>query len=183
MKKILLRLLYFIIVLLIIIFLYFSFGTRSFHLRANSNAMYPTIPNGVKICVLRGFYSSIESVDRFDVVCIHKDPLSTGQKCFMIRRIVGLPNETVSIDDTKGLLVNNESIDFPEEISASYQFLGRFDAYLIFPSYKISPVTLKGDEFFVLADSHTNSIDSRIFSAVKFDEIVGRVKGIEDGGK
>ena len=50
-------------------------------------------------------------------------------------------------------------------------------------SYKISPVTLKGDEFFVLADSHTNSIDSRIFSAVKFDEIVGRVKGIEDGGK
>ena len=88
-----------------------------------------------------------------DIVVINKD------KKTIIKRIVGLPNDKIRIDDY--LIVNDE----------------QFDDKLINNKGKITEeLILKSDEYFVLGDNRDNSIDSR------FDEI-GIIKEKEIKGK
>lgn len=88
-----------------------------------------------------------------DIVVINKD------KKTIIKRIVGLPNDKIRIDDY--LIVNDE----------------QFDDKIINNKGKITEeLILKSDEYFVLGDNRDNSIDSR------FDEI-GIIKEKEIKGK
>jgi signal peptidase I len=77
----------------------------------------------------------------------------------LIKRVVGLPGETVEIHD--GLVfVDGAPISEPY-INAQ-------------PRYSEDPVTLGPDEFFVLGDNRNNSRDSHSFGAVDRDKIIGR---------
>jgi len=83
-----------------------------------------------------------------------------------IKRIIGLPGETVKITEGKVYIINNEN---PE-------------GYLLTEDYLLPAmqthgehlVTLGVDEYFLLGDNRTASLDSRVFGAVKRSEIVGR---------
>ena len=89
-----------------------------------------------------------------DIVVINKD------KKTIIKRIVGLPNDKIRIDDY--LIVNDE----------------QFDDKLINNKGKITEeLILKSDEYFVLGDNIENSIDSRFeeIGIIKEKEIKGKV--------
>ena len=100
-------------------------------------------------------------IDRFDIVVFryHGDP-----KTYFIKRVIGLPGETVQItgDD---IYINGELLkeDYGKEPMES-------------PGRASETITLGGDEYFVLGDNRNDSRDSRDPSVgnVERDSIIGR---------
>lgn len=88
-------------------------------------------------------------------------------KQFFIKRVIGLPNETVEIADGHVRIYND---DHPNG------FLLDETSYLDqdFTAGTLT-VTLKADEYFLMGDNRSSSLDSRIFGPVKQEAIVGRV--------
>lgn len=88
-------------------------------------------------------------------------------KQFFIKRVIGLPGETVDIaggqvkifntKDPNGVLLDEASY-LDQDFTATTR-----------------TVTLKNDEYFVLGDNRAASLDSRYFGPVKRTFIVGRV--------
>lgn len=71
---------------------------------------------------------------------------------FFIKRIIGLPNETISIDRGTITIKNTEH---PEGFALPEPYLTR-------PFIDdMKPVTLKNDEYFVMGDNRQASLDSR----------------------
>lgn len=102
---------------------------------------------------------------RGDIV-VFRYPRDPSQ--FFIKRVIGLPNETVEITDNHVRIYNNAS--------PNGQLLDE-SAYLesSVPTVGNKRVTLKPDEYFLLGDNRMASRDSRDFGAVKESAFVGRV--------
>lgn len=95
---------------------------------------------------------------RGDVVVLRNDDNPS-----LIKRIIGLPGETVEIRDGQVLIngeVLNESAYLPETTNTTP---------------KRNPVQLSEDEYYVLGDNRPESLDSRFFGPKHFDEIIGHV--------
>lgn len=89
------------------------------------------------------------------------------QKQFFIKRVIGIPGETVEI---AGGIVKIFNDKHPNgEILSETQYLDQ--------DYTATTraVTLKNDEYFVLGDNRIASLDSRYFGPVNKSFIVGRV--------
>lgn len=89
----------------------------------------------------------------------------------LIKRIVGLPGDTVDMDAEGRVLINGQAL---EEPYASGPTRKREDL-----DY---PLTLGGDEYFVLGDNRAHSSDSRSFGVVAAKQIDGRVIAMARGG-
>jgi signal peptidase I len=91
-----------------------------------------------------------------------KDP-----KQYFIKRVIGLPGETVEIIDGKIRIYNKEHPNgyFLDET-------GYIDG--VFTSSR-QIVPLKKDEYYLMGDNRPASLDSRIFGPVERSHIVGRV--------
>ena len=87
---------------------------------------------------------------------------------FYIKRVIGLPGETVILQDGKVRIAGSESVDGT---------LLDESAYLAptVPTTGEKRVTLGADEYYVLGDNRTMSQDSRFFGPVKMDHITGKV--------
>lgn len=84
---------------------------------------------------------------------------------FFIKRVIGLPGETVVIDGQSVTIINAEH---PEglKLSEPYAAIGEKDNQ--------TRQTLAENEYFVLGDNRDHSSDSRVWGVLKRDEIVGR---------
>lgn len=84
-----------------------------------------------------------------------------------IKRIVGIPNETVQIKDG-GIFIYNKK---------QGQWIKLSESYLL-PKTKTFPdskIVLDKNEYFVLGDNRKESADSRVFGAIPSKNIIGRV--------
>jgi len=90
-------------------------------------------------------------------------------------RVVALPGETVAFA-SGGITVNGKPLVPPRHVSnVSYVSLDHLP--LRGAGGRItSPYVVPGGSYFVLGDNSTNSNDSRIWGAVPFTNIVGRVR-------
>lgn len=97
-------------------------------------------------------------------VVIFRYPRDRSQ--FFIKRIIGLPGETVKISDDKVVVSNGESVELDES------------TYLMVTSGTSlganQEVVLGSDEYFVLGDNRDASSDSRTWGPVQRGDIVGR---------
>ena len=97
---------------------------------------------------------------------VFRPPVVTGQ--FFIKRVVGLPGETVEINNSHIIIKNTQSPS---------GFVLNERTYLL-PSVETTGdrvITLGADEYFLLGDNRTASKDSRAFGPVSKDRITGKV--------
>lgn len=103
----------------------------------------------------------LRDIDRGEIVVF--EPPNNGTE-FYIKRIIGLPGETVEIQDG---IITVFTDDQPNGVQLEEEYISEYTHGQI-------RLTLGADEYFVLGDNRDASLDSRKFGAVHKDSIVGR---------
>jgi len=125
-------------------------------------SMEPNFENGDYLIVDEISYR-FHDPQRGDVV-VFKYPYNSSQR--YIKRIIGLPGETVEIKDGKVIIINdkeNQVLDESKYLSSSVQTFGNGD-------FVINP-----GEYFVLGDNRSVSADSRSWGLLPRYDMVGKV--------
>jgi signal peptidase I len=102
---------------------------------------------------------------RGDII-IFRYPKDPSQ--YFIKRVIGLPGETVRIKDNKVYIKNSEHQDFVELDESEYlaSDVSTFN-------YGRSEYVLEADQYFVMGDNREQSLDSRRFGFVPKRLIIG----------
>lgn len=119
-------------------------------IRVNGLSMYDTL-DGDEIMILW----KLGEIERYDIVVA--DVEVSGSDDVVIKRVFGLPGETISCEDGK-IYINGNELE---------------DEYGYRETSDFGPVTLGENEYFLLGDNREISLDSRVFGAVTKDEIEG----------
>jgi len=126
----------------------------------SGSSMVPTFENGDYLIIDKVSYE-LGSPKRDDVV-VFRYPGDTSK--FFIKRIIGLPNETV---DIKGNEVTITNEDYKDGFKLDQPFVKNL-------SNNDTHFELKSDEYFVMGDNRSASSDSRYWGAVKKDLLTGK---------
>jgi signal peptidase I len=105
----------------------------------------------------------LRSPERGEVVVLH-DP--RDHKMFLIKRVIGLPGDTVEIADGNVTIKNSEHPDGMKLTEPYISAPGRSDEHM--------SVDLANDQYFVMGDNRPYSLDSRALGPVSDTLIVGR---------
>ncbi|MDD4989521.1 MAG: signal peptidase I [Candidatus Pacebacteria bacterium] len=122
----------------------------------NGESMDPTFKNGDYLIVDELTYR-FEAPSRGDVVILKYEYGPETVKPYFIKRIIGLPGETVIID---GNIVTIKNNSHPNGFVLNEPYIVQKN----FPDQKLS-ITLGPKEFFVMGDNRPHSKDARIWSA------------------
>lgn len=130
----------------------------------SGSSMVPNFHNKDYLIVDRITYQRV-SPKRGDAI-VMKYPKDTTQ--YFIKRIIGLPGETVELKSGK-VFISNPDRPGGFELEENYlpkniQTLG-----------KPGPQTLGSSEYFVLGDNRTASSDSRVWGILPEQDIIGKV--------
>ncbi len=130
----------------------------------DGESMEPTLYNGEYLWVDKMKYHFSEP-ERFDVIIFPVE--YRGETTHFVKRIIGMPGETVFIDENGAIIIDGEVLveSYGKEVIQHYN-RGNAD----------ESITLGEDEYFVLGDNRNHSSDSRYPSVgnIKRDEILGR---------
>lgn len=131
-------------------------------MRVVGDSMNPTFRNNDVLLIDKLSYEKGEP-QRFDLIVFS---YQYDIKTKYIKRVIGLPGETVEIRDNKILIDDEELVE--------YYGIYENDGEKQLENY--GPYTLDYDEFFVLGDNRDHSVDSRSgdVGAVSRDIIIGR---------
>lgn len=158
MKKEILSWVFYIGFVLVLTWVIITFvGQRT---RVDGRSMENTLHNGDNLIVEKLSYR-FSDPKRFDIIVFPP----TGKKEYYIKRIIGLPGETVQIDEDGNIYINGELLEenYGKETIQN-------------PGRAAQPITLGDDEYFVMGDNRNNSKDSRSEEVgnVKRSQIIGR---------
>jgi len=123
-------------------------------------SMYPTFKNGEYLIVDEISYS-FKTPARNDVVVFR---FPDNQKKFFIKRIIGLPNEEIKINNGQVIIINKEN---PNGFELE-------QAYIKETLNENKNFQLKENEYFVLGDNRASSYDSRYWGPVNKELIIGK---------
>lgn len=118
------------------------------------SSMEPTLYNK-ELILLNKINYKLSSIQRFDVVVI-----KTTEEKALIKRVIGLPGETVEYKDNK-LYINGEYV--PENITL------KDETYDYILGSKIP-----NDKYFVMGDNRSSTLDSRIIGLIDKEDIIGK---------
>ena len=129
-------------------------------IRVNGTSMVPTLYNG-NIMILNEIGYHLNGLERFDIVVINSD----NDK--IIKRVIGLPGETVEYKDNK-LYINDE------EIAENFKHGDTSDFTLADINVEVIPENY----YFVVGDNRGNSKDSRVIGLISSKQIMGKTNFI-----
>lgn len=129
----------------------------------DGESMLPMLNDGDNLIVDKLTYR-FSDPERYDIIVF---PFQYGKNVNYIKRIIGLPGETVQIDEEGNIYINGQILEESygrEVIRPDHLGIAR------------NPITLGEDEYFVMGDNRNNSSDSRIpeVGNIKRDQIIGR---------
>ena len=123
--------------------------------RVEGQSMEPNLCDNQRLIIEKVSYY-VHPPQRGDIVVLR---LSNRRSDPLIKRVIGLPGETVEIRSGR-VLVNGEALDEPYLSQHTHQGM--------------APQVVPDDQVFVLGDNRGFSNDSRAFGFVPFSDIVGR---------
>ena len=138
----------------------------------DGNSMQDTLQNGDSLLVNKFIYR-IHDPERYDIIVFY--PKGHDVDEYYVKRIYGLPGETVYIDNNS-IYINGKKIDDPYAKDA-------MDDSQIELGTKEKPYTLKSDEYYVLGDHRSVSLDSRSIPQGEDPDAPGPVKRENIAGK
>ncbi len=159
MKRIITDILWLLGAVLLALFIVNFVGQRA---KVDGDSMNPTLSDGDSVILEKVSYRFSEP-NRYDIVVF---PYKWEDGSYFIKRIIGLPGETIQIKDG-GVFINEQRLE--DDVYCSDMIQNVVMAK--------EPITLGEDEYFVLGDNRNNSRDSRYpdVGFIKKDEIVGKV--------
>ena len=159
LREILSWIIYILIVVCVTYVIVTYVGQRT---KVSGTSMLPTLQDEDNLIVDKLSYR-FRDPERFEVVVF---PYRAMEKTYYIKRIIGLPGETVQIIDGY-IYINGEKL----EESYGLEVIDS-DKYGI----AAEPVELGDDEYFVMGDNRNGSADSREVEVglIRKDEFIGR---------
>lgn len=125
------------------------------------SSMETTLQDGDNLIVNKVCYR-VGEPKRFDIIVF---PYLYEDNTYYIKRVIGLPGETVYIDDEGVIYINGKELNehYGAEIIQN-------------AGLAATPITLAEDEYFVLGDNRNRSEDSRFsdVAEIKRDDIIGK---------
>ena len=149
--------LYFLFVIVITYLIITFVGQRT---KVDGHSMEPALSNGDNLIVDKLSFR-FRDPQRYEVIVF---PYQHAENTYYIKRIIGLPGETVQVKDG-AVYINGEQLD--EHFGAEP---------MVNAGIAAEPITLGEDEYFVLGDNRNHSSDSREPSVgvLKRDQLIGR---------
>lgn len=158
LKEILSTSIYLLTVLLLTYLFVHFVGQRT---QVVGSSMESTLSDGDNLLVDKITYR-FHKPERFDIIVF---PFQYEENTYFIKRIIGMPYETVQIDRSGNIYINGEILpeSYGREVIAD-------------PGLAIEPITLGEDEYFVLGDNRNSSEDSRYANIgnIKEEYIIGK---------
>ena len=161
-REILDLVIYVAIVALIVYLILHFVGQRTV---VNGDSMDLTLQDGQSLIMDKISYR-FHDPERFDIV-IFPGPEANGENPYFIKRVIGMPGETIQILDGK-VHINGEELE-----SDVYGITNTID----YPGIAEEPLTLGEDEYFCMGDNRPVSYDSRYeeVGPVTRGEFIGKV--------
>lgn len=173
---------------LLAILIFVSVRAVVLNFKVDGTSMLPTMENGEMILVNRNAYRELDLGDfvdwipgvpeqnwftiidwgtptRGDVVVF--TPPEPGDQKPYIKRVIGLPGDHIQITEDYQVRVNGVALD--EEYIGDY----RNDCVTV-RNFPYCDVTVPEGHFFMMGDHRNNSQDSRYFSVVPEENIIGK---------
>lgn len=122
-------------------------------IKVNGTSMVNTLQHGDTM-ILNKIGMKINGIKRFDIVVIKTSD------SYLIKRVIGLPGETIEYKDGK-LYINDKEYKDPYYKNNTLDF---------------EKTKIPKNYYFVMGDNRGNSIDSRILGSIKEEDILGTTK-------
>jgi signal peptidase I len=137
-----------------------ALGIRTFVAEARwipSESMLPTLNIGDRLIIEKVSFH-FNGFKRGDIIVFNAPPASKLDEV-MIKRVIGLPGDTVAIKN--GLVyINDQPLDEPYELEK--------------PRGNYKTFTVPENSLFVMGDNRNNSFDSRFWGVVPQELIIGK---------
>lgn len=143
-----------ILVILIIVQYIFSFT------KVVGSSMDPTLKDN-ELLIQNKLHYRLKKVKRGDIIS-----LKYADTKYLIKRVIGLPGEKISIKNSK-VYINDKVYDEP--------YISDTLEYEDFDLQSQGIDTIPEDMYFVLGDNRANSLDSRKIGLIKKEDIIGKI--------
>lgn len=154
----------FLVSILSVVIIFFSMGTstllnmRIYYGEVAGESMMPTIKEEMRLLLVD---SQNKEIKRGEIVSVEAYLEEDGENINVLKRVVGLPNETIMIQGNS-VYINGNLLDEPY-------------AYYSSVSNDNLNFKLNDDEYFIMGDNRMGSFDSRIIGAIPRKAIIGKV--------